>query len=91
MLPPKSKIFFNGLDNVNRRMLPAHVPRSSVEYVKVGVSHWRPECLVREVGRSPRERRQPPLEVAVRGVPPRACVAVERALGRHLSAVRREG
>ena len=66
-------------------------PRPRVEDVKVGVADGGAERLVRQVGRPPRKRRQPPLEVARRRVAPRARVAVERALHRKLLGVLRQG
>ena len=71
----------------------AHVvrPRPRVEDVEVGVPDGRAERLVGQVGRPPRQRRQPPLEVARRRVAPRARVTVERALHRELLGVLGQG
>ena len=71
----------------------AHVvrPRPRVEDVEVGVADGRAERLVGQVGRPPRQRRQPPLEVARRRVAPRARVTVERALHRELLGVLGQG
>ena len=71
----------------------AHVvrPRPRVEDVEVGVADGRAERLVGQVGRPPRQRRQPPLEVARRRVAPRARVPVERALHRELLGVLGQG
>ena len=77
----------NGMNAVRS----SYVPGSGVEDVKVGVSDGRAEGLVREVGGSAGEGGQPPLEVAGRGVPPGARVAVEGALGLDLRGVGRQG
>ena len=66
-------------------------PRPRVEDVEVGVADGRAERLVGQVGRPPRQRRQPPLEVARRRVAPRARVTVERALHRELLGVLGQG
>ena len=66
-------------------------PGPRVKDVEVGVADRSAERLVRQVGRPPRQRRQPPLEVARRSVAPRASVAVERALHCKLLGVLRQG
>ena len=57
------------------------LPCSSVEDVKVGVSHGGPEGLVRQIGWPPCQSCHPPLKVPCGRVPPSARVSVEGALG----------
>ncbi len=57
------------------------LPCSSVEYVKVGITDWSPEGLVRKVCRPSCQGGHPPLEVAGRSVSPGARVAVQGTFG----------